>query len=115
MIHRIEDPLNNPGSDKVSFRAWQVGTLGDNGILEPVDRSPAVKRYEFRVEEIEGQRGLFLAKAPAMLLLTDDALDGLSTSCRTIYFWNTDTHRAGPGRAVHGRGARPPSSSPPRC
>ena len=30
VIHRVEDPLNNPGSDEVSFRARQVGTLSDN-------------------------------------------------------------------------------------
>jgi hypothetical protein len=88
VVHPIEDPLNNPGSDEVSFRARQVGTLDDNGILTPSTDS-AVTRYQFRVEELVGQRGLFLAKVPAMLLLTDDALASYY-ELRTIYFWNTD-------------------------
>ena len=88
VIHPVEDPLNNPGSDVVTFRAWQVGTLGDNGILTPSTDRVATK-YEFRVEELDGQRGLFLAKAPAMLLLSDNALASYY-DLRTIYFWNTD-------------------------
>ena len=88
VIHPIEDPLNNPGSDEVSFKAWQVGTLSGNGILTP-STDLGVATYDFRVEEIEGQRGLFLAKAPAMFLLTDDAL-ARYYDLRTIYFWDTE-------------------------
>jgi lipoprotein LpqB-like beta-propeller protein/sporulation and spore germination protein len=88
VIHPVEDPLNNPGSNEVSFKAWQVGTLSDNGILSPSTDS-GIAQYNFRVEEIEGQRGLFVAKAPAMLLLTDDAL-ARYYELRTIYFWDTE-------------------------
>jgi hypothetical protein len=88
VIHPVEDPLNNPGSAEVSFKARQVGTLGDNGILEP-NIDPGLTDYKFRVEEIKDQRGLFLATAPNMLLLSDEALKTYY-ELRPIYFWNTE-------------------------
>ena len=88
IIHLVEQPLNNPGSDEVSFKARVVGTLGDNGILDPAT-DPGVTEYKFLVGTVPGERGLFLAKAPAMLLLTDAAL-GNYYDLRTIYFWNTE-------------------------
>jgi hypothetical protein len=89
VIHLVEQrPLNNPGSDEVSVKGWVVGTLDDNGILQP-SADPTVTEYLFRVEEIDGQRGLFLAKAPPLLLLTDEALESYY-DLRTIYFWNTE-------------------------
>lgn len=88
VIHLVEQPLNNPGSAEVSFRAWQVGTLGDNGILDPSPESNVVK-YRFEINAIAGHTGLFVTKAWPMLLLSDDAL-GSYYDLRTIYFWNSE-------------------------
>jgi Lipoprotein LpqB beta-propeller domain/Sporulation and spore germination len=88
VIHLVEEPLNNPGSGKVSFKAWQVGTLGNNGILDP-STDPKVDEYEFLINALPGHTGLFVTKAQPMLLLSDDALGGYY-DLRTIYFWNTD-------------------------
>src|SRR4029453_11873914 len=88
VIHPVEQPLNNPGSDEVSIRGRVVGTLDDNGVLQP-SADPTIIKYGFRGEEIDGQRGLFLAEAPSSLLLTDEALDRYY-DLRTIYFWNTE-------------------------
>jgi hypothetical protein len=88
VVDVIGDPLNNPGSDEVSFSARQVGTLGDNGILDP-STDQSVTEYKFRVGTVTGQPGKFLAKVPGMLLLSDDALAS-HYELRTIYFWNTE-------------------------
>jgi Lipoprotein LpqB beta-propeller domain/Sporulation and spore germination len=88
VIQLVEQPLNNPGSGEVSFKARQVGTLGNNGILEP-STDPTIFDYKFVIAALSGQAGLFVAKAPPMLLLSDDAL-GSYYDLRTIYFWNTD-------------------------
>jgi Lipoprotein LpqB beta-propeller domain/Sporulation and spore germination len=88
VIHLVEQPLNNPGSDEVSFKAWQVGTLGNNGILDP-STDATVMEYKFLINALPGHTGLFVTKAPPMLLLSDDALGGYY-DLRTIYFWNTE-------------------------
>ena len=36
VIHPVERPLNNPGSNEVSIRGRLVGTLDDNGVLQLV-------------------------------------------------------------------------------
>jgi len=88
VIHLVEQPLNNPGSSEVSFKAWQVGTLGNNGILDP-STDATVVQYKFLINALPGHTGLFVTKAPPMLLLSDDAL-GDYYDLRTIYFWNTE-------------------------
>jgi hypothetical protein len=88
VVHLDGNPLNNPGSNEVSFSAREVGTLGDNGILDP-STDPVPTEYEFRVDSVAGQSGLFLGKSPGMLLLSDDALASYY-ELRTIYFWNTE-------------------------
>jgi hypothetical protein len=88
VIHLVEQPLNNPGSDEVSFKAWEVGTLGDNRILDP-STDATVFEYKFLINAIAGHTGLYVTKAPPMLLLSDDALGGYY-DLRTIYFWNTE-------------------------
>jgi two-component system sensor histidine kinase MtrB len=42
VIHPIERPLNNPGSDEVSIKGWVLGTLDANGVLQrpPIRPSP---------------------------------------------------------------------------
>ena len=88
VIHLVEQPLNNPGSGEVSFKAREVGTLGNNGILDP-STDPTPTEYKFLIAAVAGQAGLFVAKAPPILLLSDDAL-GSYYDLRTIYFWNTE-------------------------
>jgi hypothetical protein len=88
VVDIIGDPLNNPGSDEVSFSARQVGTLGGNGNLDP-STDPTVSEYRFQVGEVPGRSGLFVTKAPGMLLLNDSALTSYY-ELRTIYFWNTE-------------------------
>jgi hypothetical protein len=87
VVDIIGDPLNNPGSDEVSFSARQVGTLDSNGGLAP-STDPTVGEYKFQVGTVAGQSGLFIAKAPGMMLLNDSALTSYY-ELRTIYFWNT--------------------------
>jgi hypothetical protein len=88
VVDVVGNPLNNPGSDEVSFFARQVGTLGDNGILDPFT-DPTPTEYKFRVDPVPGQPGLFISQSPGMLLLSDDALASYY-ELRTIYFWNTE-------------------------
>jgi hypothetical protein len=88
VVDIIGDPLNNPGSADVSFFGRQVGTLGGNGILDP-SSDGATSEYKFQVTTVSGSGGLFIAKAPNMILLNDSALASYY-ELRTIYFWNTE-------------------------
>ncbi len=87
VVRLTEPPLVEPGSDQVTINVEQVGTLKAKGILEPAGGEAA--QYELRVSEVEGQQGLFVAAAPQVLLLSDEALDSFYRQ-RTIYFWNRD-------------------------
>jgi hypothetical protein len=89
-------PLNTPGQSEVTLRGVQpVGTLNANGVLEPVRDPVAASDMTFEVGSVGGQEGLFITKAPQMLLLSDTALDNFYQP-RTIYFWNRDYTRLVP-------------------
>jgi hypothetical protein len=88
VIHLVESPLVNPGSDKVTLVAETVGTLGDNGILSPVSDGAEIE-YELTVSAISGKTGLFVTKPPQVLLLSDTALNKFYER-RTLYFWNLE-------------------------
>jgi lipoprotein LpqB-like beta-propeller protein len=92
VIHLVEEPLINPGSDEVTFRAQQVGALGDDGVLEPTPDAP-VTTSKIVVAGVDNKSGLFVTSAPSALLLRDTALGtspGTYYEQRTIYFWNTE-------------------------
>jgi hypothetical protein len=88
VVHLVEDPLNNPGSDDVTLKFQVVGTLSHNGILTPSSDS-TVEQYTLSVGDLAGHSGLFLQKAPQFLLLSDQALSDFYEQ-RAIYFWNTE-------------------------
>ncbi|WP_306206125.1 LpqB family beta-propeller domain-containing protein [Actinoplanes sp. RD1] len=88
VIHLVEDPLVNPGSDEVTLQARTVGLLTPDGIMEASPDS-GVQTYKLTVARITGKDGLFVTKAPQVLLLTDQALTSYYDQ-RTIYFWNKD-------------------------
>jgi hypothetical protein len=89
VVRLVEDPLVNPGSATVSLQTQQVGVLKRYGILEPPVTADTTTGYELTVDEVEGLPGLYVTKAPQVLLLSDTALD-LFYQRRTIYFWNLD-------------------------
>ncbi|HEY3009205.1 MAG TPA: LpqB family beta-propeller domain-containing protein [Micromonosporaceae bacterium] len=90
VISLTEDPLIT-GKEVVLKDVQHVGTLGDNGILEPRrPQEPAQSTYTFRVGLGEDeQSGLFVSQPPPLILMTLDALDAYYEP-RVIYFWNTD-------------------------
>ena len=88
VVAMVGDPLNNPGSDDVSVRVRQVGTLGNNGILDPSTDS-TLAEYRFVVQRVREQSGLFVTEPPPMMLLSVDALQRYY-DLRTIYFWNAE-------------------------
>jgi hypothetical protein len=89
VIRLPEDPLINPGSADISFKAQQVGVLNANGILTP-SADAAVTTYTITVQsDVGGGRGLFVTKPPPGLLISEDAL-GRFYQRRTVYFWNTE-------------------------
>ncbi|MEU8614763.1 LpqB family beta-propeller domain-containing protein [Actinoplanes sp. NPDC048791] len=86
VVHLVDTPLVNPGSVDVLLRAQTVGVLNHNGILDPsADDSP--QEYTLTVSSSPGQTGLFVTKAPPVLLISDDALDRFYER-RKLYFWN---------------------------
>ncbi len=87
VVRLIESPLVEPGSDKVTIKVQQVGTLDAKGVLET--GTGEVVSYNLTVSQMEGQQGLFVTDAPPVLLLDVDALNKFYTR-RTIYFWNRD-------------------------
>lgn len=88
VIHLVDTPLVNPGSDQVKVKAMTVGVLNSNGILNPAaDAAP--EDYPFTVSDAVGAAGLVVAKAPQALLITDDALTTYYER-RKIYFWNRE-------------------------
>jgi hypothetical protein len=88
VIHLIGTPLVNPGSDEVKVTALTVGVLSHNGVLE-ASEDKGVQTYSMTVSSITGKDGLFVTKAPPVLLLTDEGLEDYYHQ-HTIYFWNRD-------------------------
>ncbi|GAA3912354.1 LpqB family beta-propeller domain-containing protein [Actinoplanes auranticolor] len=88
VIHLVDTPLVNPGSVDVRLRAQTVGVLNPNGILDPAADGSA-QEYSFTVSSAAAQSGLFVTKAPDVLLISDDALDDFYER-RKLYFWNHD-------------------------
>ncbi|WP_067496429.1 LpqB family beta-propeller domain-containing protein [Actinoplanes sp. TFC3] len=88
VVHLTDDPLVNPGSDDVTLKVVTVGVLTSKGILEPSQDS-GEQTYKLTVSQITGKPGLFVTKAPQVMLLTDRALQDYYEP-RTIYFWNKD-------------------------
>lgn len=88
VIHLVDTPLVNPGSDEVTLRARTVGVLNRNGILNPA-ADVSESDYRFTVSDVAGQAGLFVTKAEPALLITDDALNAFYDR-RKIYFWNLE-------------------------
>lgn len=88
VIRLLEDPLINPGSADISFKAQQVGVLDANGILTP--SADAGSTYTITVQsDVDGMRGLFVTKPPPGLLISENALTRFYQR-RTVYFWNTE-------------------------
>jgi hypothetical protein len=87
VIRLTEEPLVNPGQPVV-INAREVGTLGAKGTLTPSADDEAAT-YSLELTQVEGQQGLFIAKAPNVLLLSDTALNRFYAQ-RTIYFWNVE-------------------------
>ena len=88
VVHLVEDPLNNPGSDEVTVKYQVVGTLGSNGILEST-ADGKIERFTMVVGDVSGKSGLFLEKAPPYLMISDTALSAFYDQ-HAIYFWNTE-------------------------
>lgn len=86
VVHLVDTPLVNPGSDKVTLKVQTLGVLGHNGVLGPAPDT-GIQTYELTVAAITGKDGLFVTKAPPVLLLSDEALTTFFER-RTIYFWN---------------------------
>jgi hypothetical protein len=88
VIRPVEDPLVEPGSPVVKLKVREVGTLRQKSYIEP---SPDDREfeYEFTLRDLDGQQGWFVAKAPQVLLLSEQALDEYYAR-RTIYFWNSE-------------------------
>jgi hypothetical protein len=91
VIRLTDEPLYTPGDPEISVNAQEVGTLRNNGVLEPsLDSAPKNSKYKFQVSPVAGQSGFFITSAPPkVLLLTDTALNDYFLR-RTIYFWNSD-------------------------
>lgn len=88
VIRLTDNPLEDLEDGTVVLSYELVGTLDKNGVLEPA-AEPVRDKYEFTVSEVTGEPGLFVADAPAFLLLSDAALAEKYAE-RTIYFWNTE-------------------------
>ncbi|MFI7598715.1 LpqB family beta-propeller domain-containing protein [Actinoplanes sp. NPDC049681] len=86
VVHLADTPLVNPGSDKVTLKVQTLGVLGHNGVLGPAPDT-GIQTYELTVAAVAGKDGLFVTKAPPVLLLSDEALNTFFQR-RTIYFWN---------------------------
>jgi hypothetical protein len=89
VIRPVEEPLINPGSDDITFRAQPVGVLDDNGVLTP-SADGTTTTYSMTVrDDTSRHTGLFVTRAPQVLLISADALSAFYEA-RTIYFWNTE-------------------------
>ncbi|GID98185.1 LpqB family beta-propeller domain-containing protein [Amorphoplanes digitatis] len=88
VVHLVEDPLVNPGSDAVTLRAQTIGSLGHNGTLDPVSDGRTIE-YKLTVGYISGKNGLFVTNAPSVLLISDSALNAFYER-RNLYFWNLE-------------------------
>ncbi|WP_328465409.1 LpqB family beta-propeller domain-containing protein [Actinoplanes sp. NBC_00393] len=87
VIRLTDTPLEDLDEGTVAVSYEVIGTLAKNGVLEPVE--PSKGTYTFHVSEVAGEAGLFVAEAPDVLLLSEDALSEKYVE-RTIYFWNTE-------------------------
>ena len=88
VVRPVEDPLVEPGSPVVKLKVREVGTLRQKSYIEP-SPDDRVFEYEFTLRDLDGQLGWFVAKAPQVLLLSEEALDEFYAR-RTIYFWNSE-------------------------
>lgn len=88
VVHLVDTPLVNPGSDKVEVLATTVGVLNSNGILNPAGDGKQ-DSYEFTVSDAVGKTGLFVTAAPRVPMITDDALNAFYDR-RKLYFWNIE-------------------------
>jgi hypothetical protein len=96
VVRLTEAPLFTPGQSEVTLRGVQpVGMLNANGLVEPAPEPVAASPLKFEVGPVAGQDGLFITKAPQLMLLSDVALDNFYQP-RTIYFWNRDFTRLVP-------------------
>ena len=90
VVRMVDRPLYTPGDPEITVRLQQVGTLRSSGVLEPTpDPTPAAIEERLRVGQLPGRNGLFITRAPPVLLLTDTALKDFYLR-RTIYFWDND-------------------------
>ncbi|BCJ52093.1 hypothetical protein Asp14428_35680 [Actinoplanes sp. NBRC 14428] len=88
VVHLADTPLVNPGSDKVTLKVKTLGVLGNNGSLDS-EADTGIQTYELTVSTLSGREGLYITKAPPVLLLSDSAFTTYFER-RTIYFWNRD-------------------------
>jgi hypothetical protein len=88
VVRLVGSPLVNPDSPVVRIKVRPVGTLDGFGELSP-SADDTVVPYSFTIDSLQGQTGLFITKAPQVLLLSDTALSTFYTR-RTIYFWSLD-------------------------
>ncbi|MFI5492811.1 LpqB family beta-propeller domain-containing protein [Actinoplanes sp. NPDC051859] len=88
VVHLVDTPLVEIATGDVDLEVRTIGKLMHNGslITEP---DASVTRYKLEVRTITGKDGLFVTKAPPVLLLSDEAL-GNFYERRTIYFWNRE-------------------------
>ena len=88
VVHLVDRPLNNPGSEDVTVKYKVVGVLGHNGILTPT-ADGTIEPFTMVVGPVSGQSGVFLKKVPPYLMISDTALSDFYDQ-RAIYFWNTE-------------------------
>jgi hypothetical protein len=87
VVRLVENPLYTPGDTYVTLTIQHVGQLQGDGWLKP-SSDPKLERLNLHFDRIPGQSGLFVTKAPGMLL-SDVALSTFYQR-HTIYFWNND-------------------------
>jgi hypothetical protein len=86
VVRLVENPLYTPGDNYVTLTIQQVGQLQSNGLLDPTS-DPKPEKLNINFDRVPGQTGLFVTKAPPVLLLSDVALSTFYQR-HTIYFWN---------------------------
>jgi hypothetical protein len=86
VVRPIEEPLVNLDNPDVTLRVQQVGTLRDNGLLQP---SPDTTTETLHFTVTQTDKGLFISKTESVLFLSDVGLKSYYEP-HTIYFWNSD-------------------------
>ncbi|HYN93348.1 MAG TPA: LpqB family beta-propeller domain-containing protein [Pilimelia sp.] len=88
VVRLLDQPyiLPGQGGSDVAFRVQQVGTLTENGIVEPSQQPP--QTMTITLVEVENE-GLFVTLPPDRIMLSERALE-LYYEQRTIYFWAAD-------------------------